>query len=54
MNLQSDKVCYHCKPVIDREAFADAQILAKIAYSKCDGIFWAAAMRTLKVAYGVK
>lgn len=35
----------------DREAFADAQTPAEIAYSKCDEIFWAAAMRTLKVAY---
>lgn len=35
----------------DREAFADAQILAEIAYRKMDSSYWFAAMETLKSAY---
>jgi hypothetical protein len=51
MNLQSDKVFYHCKPVMDKLAFEDAQIMARIAYSKCNQSFWAAAMLALEEAY---
>ena len=54
MNLQSDKICYHCKHVIDREAFADAQLMGEIAFRKMDTSFWFAAMQALKSAYGVK
>lgn len=38
----------------NQPAFEDAQIMARIAYSKCDQSFWAAAMLALKEAYGVK
>jgi len=38
----------------DKDAFADAQLMAWIAYSKCDASFWWAAMSALKSAYGVK
>ncbi|EBW9146475.1 hypothetical protein BZ663_23730 [Salmonella enterica subsp. enterica serovar Enteritidis] len=56
MNLQSDKVFYHCKPVLDTEAFKDAQLMAHIAVNNLSSnipadAFWAAAMQTLKAAY---
>lgn len=56
MNLQSDKVFYHCKPVLDTEAFKDAQLMARIAINNLStripaDAFWFAAMQTLKAAY---
>lgn len=38
----------------EKFAFEDAQTLAKIAYRKMDYSLWAAAMQSLKIAYGVK
>lgn len=35
----------------DKFAFEDAQIMARIAYRKCDESFWRAAMLALKEAY---
>lgn len=37
--------------ITDKSAFEDAQIMARIGYSKCDSSFWAAAMMALKQAY---
>ncbi|HAF5411047.1 TPA: hypothetical protein G7958_004588 [Salmonella enterica] len=56
MNLQSDKVFYHCKPLRDTEAFKDAQLMARIAVNNLSSnipadAFWFAAMQTLKAAY---
>ncbi|QNI20475.1 hypothetical protein SHWT1_46 [Salmonella phage SHWT1] len=56
MNLQSDKVFYQCKPLLDTEAFKDAQLMARIAVSNLSNhipadAFWFAAMQTLKAAY---
>ncbi|HAB1131049.1 TPA_asm: hypothetical protein GI617_22925 [Salmonella enterica subsp. enterica serovar Enteritidis] len=56
MNLQSDKVFYYCKPVLDTEAFKDAQLMARIAVNNLStripaDALWFAAMQTLKAAY---
>ncbi|UCR75461.1 hypothetical protein SGPC_00035 [Salmonella phage SGPC] len=56
MNLQSDKVFYYCKPLLDTEAFKDAQLMARIAVNNLSNsipadAFWSAAMQTLKAAY---
>lgn len=42
------------KHIIDKSAFEDAQLMAEIAYRKCEESFWWAAMQALKAAYGVK
>lgn len=42
------------KNIIDKYAFEDAQLMAEIAYRKCEESFWWAAMQSLKAAYGVK
>lgn len=39
------------KNITDPSAFEDAQLMARIAFAKCNVSFWAAAMLALKQAY---